>query len=72
MSFLLRIPRRLLIAASVALLFSACGGGDPAKPPAYNIQQTAELAVRDGLVGAVFEYLTATGPDFARPAEPIP
>jgi CubicO group peptidase (beta-lactamase class C family) len=56
-----RLPRRLLIAASVAALLGACGGGDdPAPPPAYSVQQTADEAVRDGLVGVVFEHLTAT------------
>jgi len=55
------LPRRLLIAASIAALLGACGGGDdPAPPPAYSVQQTADQAVRDGLVGVVFEHLTAT------------
>jgi len=59
------MPQFLLLTAALVatLLMTACGGGDSSGPPTYRVQQTAEQAVRDGLVGAVFEHLTATQSD---------
>ncbi len=57
----LQWPASLLIATLCAVTLSACGGDEiPVPPPRSIPQQSAEDAVRDGLVGAVFWHLTAT------------